>query len=198
MRLVALGDSITAGTAGSTWLTYLDPPPVYVHNAGIGGNTTTQMLARLTTDVLAYSPTDVTIMGGTNDIFGVTDMTLAAMAGSFANLASIMDQIVAAGASAWLLTIPPVEIMWDDGTSVETYNGALPALAAAHGATFIDVWAALVDGSGNWANAAWEVGDGVHPSAIGSAIIAGVVGAVLPLPSWISRHVTRYNMVPLL
>jgi lysophospholipase L1-like esterase len=43
------------------------PPMDVVYNAGIGGNTTAQMQARLQTDVLAYSPGYATLWGGTND-----------------------------------------------------------------------------------------------------------------------------------
>ena len=139
------------------------------YNAGIGGNTTAQMLARLSTDVLAHSPTDVTIMGGTNDLgLGVP------LATSLANLGAIMDGVRAAGAAAWLVTIPP---RFDLPLVVETYNAALPALAAAHGARLIDVWPLLAGPGGLWL--AGYAADGIHPDAVAATIIAGAIQGTL-------------------
>src|SRR5829696_806544 len=75
---VALGDSITIGSTPShaedSWFEQLactgDPPVRYAHNAGINGNTTAQMLARLDQDVLSRDPDTVFVLGGTNDVLG--------------------------------------------------------------------------------------------------------------------------------
>jgi len=59
-------------------------------NSGIGGNTTTQMLARIDADVKPY-PSDWVIMdGGVNDIFGGTGITLAT---TIQNLTNIFERI---------------------------------------------------------------------------------------------------------
>lgn len=63
-----------------------------LRNAGIGGNTTTQMQARMAADVLAYSP-HMTLWGGTNN--GWT--TTAHVDATFARMAAMMDTARAAG-----------------------------------------------------------------------------------------------------
>lgn len=84
---VVLGDSITyQGATWSssvqgytargfwTWARVLSHQAIdVVHNAGKGGDTTTQMLARLATDVLDYDPQLVIIMGGINNIGGLNE-----------------------------------------------------------------------------------------------------------------------------
>ena len=84
IRIVALGDSITKGArpaigkapAVSVEETFVarvqaalskDGIDAEVVNAGVSGNRTDQALSRLQKDVLALSPTYVTIMFGTND-----------------------------------------------------------------------------------------------------------------------------------
>lgn len=65
---------------------------VLLNNAGVGGNTTAQMLARIQTDVLAYSPGYCIVQGGGND---VTNGVAAAT--TIANLQAIYDILRAAG-----------------------------------------------------------------------------------------------------
>ncbi|HHX50433.1 MAG TPA: GDSL family lipase [Clostridia bacterium] len=71
MKWVCLGDSITYGypfgpeeswvslIGHATGLTFL--------NKGVNGETTGEMLHRFTSDVLALQPTDLIVLGGTND-----------------------------------------------------------------------------------------------------------------------------------
>jgi lysophospholipase L1-like esterase len=61
-----------------------------VKNSGIGGNTTTQMLARIDTDVKPYASDWVIMDGGVNDIFAASGITLAT---TIANLTAIFDKI---------------------------------------------------------------------------------------------------------
>jgi lysophospholipase L1-like esterase len=159
MRLVTLGDSHTApfNLCGPGWPTVLTRP--VTHNAGIGGDQTHQMLARLSTDVLAYDPTDVAIMGGTNDIDATRPLV-----DILAYLGAIIDAVQAGGANAWLLTIPPNTTY---PSEVAALNAALPALAAAHGAHLIDVAALLTP----WSTFSCE---GIHANAQGAALIAFV------------------------
>jgi lysophospholipase L1-like esterase len=178
MRLVALGDSITAPSGGQfgnpcgrSWTTFLTLPLADFHNAGVAGNTTAQMLARLSPDVLAYHPTDVTILGGVNDLYQDYTYHDVPLQDSLANLGSTIGQIEAAGATAWLLTIPP----WWAGHAapVEAYNAALRGLAAAHGARLIDIWPLLAGPGGDWIPG--YSCDDSHPTNAGAAIIAGAV-----------------------
>lgn len=197
MRLVTLGDSITAATngCGDGWPTFLTMPLDYFYNAGIGGTTTTQAIARLDADVLAHTPTDVVVMLGTNDLYGGHDTTPEQMAWVVANIGTILDSITAAGAKAWLLTIPPAEGGWDDGTAVQTYNAAMATTAAAHDATLIDVWSWLATGS-DWVDESY-VCDGIHPTAAGAAVIASRVQAAL-YPVAGNPTMKRHNMAAFL
>ena len=56
---------------GDPWPTRLDAEDARLrlaHNAGIPGNLTSEMLARLNKDVFAYNPSVLFILGGTNDL----------------------------------------------------------------------------------------------------------------------------------
>ncbi|NLC77081.1 MAG: GDSL family lipase [Clostridia bacterium] len=71
MLFVCLGDSITYGYPygpASSWV-YLSQASVNVTlvNKGHNGDTLGDMLSRFKSDVLALTPTDVLVMGGTND-----------------------------------------------------------------------------------------------------------------------------------
>src|SRR5688500_7823750 len=69
-RVVFMGDSIT-----DSWkLNEYFPNATYV-NRGISGQTTSQMLLRFRSDVLALQPKVVVIFAGTNDIAGNTGPT---------------------------------------------------------------------------------------------------------------------------
>jgi len=70
-----------------------------IKNAGIGGNTTTQMLARIQADVLSYNPGWCFVLGGVND---ASANTLASV--TIANLDSIYTQLSAAGIRVVALT----------------------------------------------------------------------------------------------
>ena len=78
-KIVCFGDSLTEGY-GAGWLFPVDRSKSYpaflqskvnasVVNAGISGDTTSDALARLDTDVLSINPQMVIILLGTNDYF---------------------------------------------------------------------------------------------------------------------------------
>jgi acyl-CoA thioesterase-1 len=190
MRLITLGDSITAvgpNPCGVGWPTQLTLPLDFFRNAGVGGNVTGRMLERLQRDVLAYKPTDVTIMAGTNDVNrGV------AISVSLANLATIIDRVHATGARAWLLTIPPWEGNWGTASirSIITFNAALRKLAKDHHAKLIDTWEAVAGPDGGWANDLFTC-EGVHPTAKGAAAITLAVQRALLPPTVVPtvRHI---------
>jgi lysophospholipase L1-like esterase len=86
---VAFGDSLTEGMTYPLWFSQSlarvgRPTPEWV-NAGVGGNTSGQMLARLDRDVLAHSPQFVFFNCGINDL----------MKGEEAEIASNVETILA-------------------------------------------------------------------------------------------------------
>ena len=83
----------------------------FVCNAGIGGNTTSQMLSRFNTDVLPYAPDELWGEGGIND-YALSEETTKA------NLTSIFDLADANGIYVRWCTISPLE------TGHATFNAA--------------------------------------------------------------------------
>jgi lysophospholipase L1-like esterase len=164
-RLVTLGDSIThRGTWPATAATSANL--VLVRNAGVDFNTTTQMLARVDTDVLAYGPDVVTILGGTNDrAHGVKAST------AMANLGKIIDRLHEYNIRVVLITMPP------NTGSVSAWNTAIKKLAASKGAAVADIFPALANSRGGWASGMTV--DGVHPSAAGYARMSPIIAAAL-------------------
>ena len=79
----------------------------YVRNAGAGGHTSGQLLARLDRDVLAYRPTTVVLMVGTNDRLNSRKLTSAA--DYRRNIEHLVERIEKAGADILLVTPPPCE-----------------------------------------------------------------------------------------
>lgn len=110
VKIVCLGDSITGiyyHTGGRrAWPEVLQhilrerypQTPLKVINAGISGNTTTDALARLETDVLAPAPHLVVIKLGLNDVVRTSPEAFTA------NLRLIVQQIRQRGAEVVLLT----------------------------------------------------------------------------------------------
>lgn len=163
-QVILFGDSLTANnnpnngtstpatditrvqdTGWFTWMNLSAGSPLFVvANAGIPGNTTTQMLARLQTDVLAIPSGHVTLMAGTNDIGGGV-----ALATITANLQSIADQIRAAGRFLHFFT-PPANITFaGNATQREKLSAVIVWIraycAANAGCQFYDAYTPLVD-----------------------------------------------------
>jgi len=101
---VALGDSLTAWP-DTPWPTRLGcgRPGLsgLIHNAGVPGNTTAQMRARLTKDVYDYKPNVLFVLGGTNDLgFGISGSV------TIANLRAIIVGAKAHGITVIMLRRP--------------------------------------------------------------------------------------------
>ena len=163
-QVILFGDSITCnnnpnnGTStpatditkvqDTGWFTWLNlgagAPLQVVANAGIPGNTTTQMLARLQSDVLAIASGHVTLMGGTNDIGGGVALSTIT-----ANLQSIADQIRASGRFLHFFT-PPANITFAGNATQREKLSALILwirnyCANNTGCQFYDAYTPLVD-----------------------------------------------------
>lgn len=170
--VVALGDSITYG--------YPDPAAGWVAalglvNAGVPGERTDQMLARLQ-GVLAMHPRRVLIMGGTNDLEqGVALVRIVA------NLRAMVDDVRAGRAEAVLLTIAPrSERRWAGPT--DALNDGIRTLAASEGIRLVDVHAVLAGPGGTFADGLSV--DGIHPTPAGYALIAALIrGSITSSPS---------------
>ncbi len=108
--VVVLGDSLTApiGDPNNTaqdWFATAneDANLQLIGNAGVGGETTEQILSRVDRDVLALAPEWTTVLAGTNDVFqGIDAATIEA------NLSLIYDKLAFTNVGIIAFTIPPL------------------------------------------------------------------------------------------
>lgn len=206
--IVMFGDSTTATRAGAVQKVYAQRvnealqsigSSMGVHNAGIGGNTTTQALARLGKDVLAHKPRVVVIQFGINDSCVDVWKTPPAteprvpLATYEANLRALIADVRKAGAKPILMTTNPIR--WTpklkdlygkppyrpdavDGFEqpmLPRYNDTVRKLAAELNVPLIDVRAAY--------DKAESIDDllldGMHPNDRGHQLVAEMLVPVI-------------------
>ncbi len=195
-NVVALGDSVTWGVRGDgsvkasdTFVSVLErslaKSRAHVINAGIGGNTSSQMLARLDHDVLAYRPRLVILMAGLNDAAYVDGGPVArteprvALAVYSRNLAEIIRRVRAAGAEVLLTTPNPMtprypyaNFGWYKGKDINSalvgYVDAVRAVSREQHVTLVDIYRDYT----SWKGYEATLPDGIHPDPKGHALIA--------------------------
>lgn len=100
-----------------------------VVNAGVGSNTTDMMVSRFDTDVLAYGPTHINLLGGINDIRYAAAVSAEACAkaraNAFENLKWMVRRSIQYGAVPILCMVPPVR---SDETAYAIVNQNIVAL----------------------------------------------------------------------
>ena len=174
--VVFMGDSITEG--------WFDKRPAFFKagrvDRGISGQTTSQMVLRMMSDVVALRPRVVHILGGANDIAGntgpmsaqMTENNIRAM-GDIAQrhgIKVIMGSVLPAAKFPWAPQIETVQ-------AIAELNRRLERVAGQIGATWVDYNPVLNDGQGGMkAGLAY---DGVHPSEAGYDAMATVIEPVL-------------------
>ena len=176
--VAAVGDSITARYR----LSYSYPDllgrwrGIPVHNFGVSGDTTAQMLDRLA-DVLDSGPTPqvVVILGGTNDIArGMpVDETLR-------NLQRIAERVRDSGRRPVLVCPPPSGAFHLD--RAEALRAGLRDYARAQGFTFVDPWPAMEDPARRgWSRPELAL-DVLHPNEQGQYVLAEQIARALGWP----------------
>ena len=174
--IVFMGDSIT-----ELWN---DKRPGFFSagrvDRGIGGQTSSQMVLRMFSDVVALKPKAVHIMAGTNDIAGNTGTMTARMTED--NIRAMIDIAQRHGIKVLLAPIPPAaSFPWR--SEVETrpriaeINKWLEKYARQVGATWVDYRPVLDDGNG--AMKQGLASDGVHPTEAGYDAMATVIEPIL-------------------
>ena len=170
---VALGDSLTAWPA-NPWpsrLAKVDPHLQLVHNAGVVGNLTSEMRARLSRDVLAYKPDALLVMGGTNDLaYGVGQATI------IANLRAIVTTAKAHGIRVFLMTIPP-DAYPHMVARINSLNANILHLALVLNVRSIDIHRPLTSSAGTYISR--YTSDGLHFSNLGAQVVANTIYARL-------------------
>lgn len=193
-RVIAIGDSITKGDRTSDnaggppstntgydplwWAQFLsDQAILYFRNAGVGGDTSAGVLARLHPDVIAYSPAVAVVSVGTNDI--ASSVSLASYA---SNISEIVQELRRVGIIPVLGTIPPR----NDTTSAEDtlnklteqYNFWLRMFASRAGISLVDYHKVLVNPvTGGFVKD--NFADGVHPNSVGAIKMGQALSDVL-------------------
>jgi lysophospholipase L1-like esterase len=182
---VFIGDSITAfgnavevsqsQTYGWGWTAqavFLSAGRIeQLYNAGVPGQTSAQVAARFSTDVLAYGPAAVNIMAGTDDATNPT-FSAANLASTVSSLKSMIDQAKAAGIQPILCTIPPRGDAVNYNQNAQMINGAIHKLAQAEKILLVDFYSILVDPTTGVYKSGYDLGDGIHPSAAAAKAMA--------------------------
>jgi len=174
--IVFMGDSIT-----ELWH---DKRPGFFTSGridrGIGGQTSSQMVLRMISDVVALKPKAVHIMAGTNDIAGNTGPMTPEMTKD--NIRAMVDIAQRHGIRVLLAPIPPAaSFPWRAGLetrkSIAAMNVWLKHFARDTRSTWVDYWPVLDDGTG--AMKPGLASDGVHPTEAGYDAMATVIEPVL-------------------
>jgi lysophospholipase L1-like esterase len=135
---------------------------------GISGQTTSQMVLRMMSDVVALKPRAVHVMGGTNDIAGNTGPMTARM--SVNNVRAMTDIAQRHGIKVIIASVPPAaSFPWaprvQSRVAIAELNRRLKRMALETRSSWIDYHSVLDDGTN-----AMKPGlatDGVHPSEAG-------------------------------
>jgi acyl-CoA thioesterase-1 len=181
ISLVCLGDSLTAGYGATTpgvddktksYPAYLqNKVNIPVINAGISGDTTSQALLRINTDVLTENPRIVIIELGANDLF-----QRIPLATTKDNLQKIIDLINDGNRKIYIAKFYTEEVAramadefgiknydWQTGL-INQYDTMFDTLASSNNAELIDdIW------NGIWGK---YMSDTVHPNAKGYELMA--------------------------
>ena len=215
LKIVCIGDSLTYHTNTYICQTNLLWPALLqartghtIINKGISGNTSAEMLARFTTDVIANSPDYCIIECGGNDPMNWDTGTMGRIE-QMADLCranSIIPLIMCCNpqfmsaqwannwagitpGSAWLAAHPgktDFNKVWEDTAYLPATRAAEQAYCAAQGIKYIDIYTPMLSGGTNntayyapWRDAANSVTDFVHPNAAGNELIYSLVVAKL-------------------
>jgi lysophospholipase L1-like esterase len=183
--VVFLGDSITEG--------WFDKRPGFFTagrvDRGIGGQTTSQMVLRMFSDVVALKPKAVHLMAGTNDIAGNTGPMTPEMTQN--NFRAMSDIAARHGIKLLLAPIPPAAgFPWrpdlETRAPIAAMNAWLKRFARESSVIWVDYWQVLDDGTG--AMKPSLASDGVHPTEAGYDAMATVIEPVLQRMFGVARR----------
>lgn len=182
MRVVCIGDSITAGQYvdfAVAWPSLLSGFEVIPR--GVSGETTRQGLERFPRDVQEREPDVVLIQYGLNDCTrwetdnGLCRVSLAAFE---ANLGEMVTRVENVGATPMLLSLTPTLKTLAFQNDARMYDGAIRHVARRTGARLIDVAVWLFADPERYL-----LEDGVHLNEIGHKVYAcGVQDALMRVP----------------
>lgn len=178
---VALKTNLLDDRSYFNWLNIIMGQPfTLLRNAGLAGEKTDQIYARIDTDVLPFMPDYCFVLGGINDVSnGVSAATIKA------NLQAIYQKLLNAGITVVALSIMPYGSGHASYTTANTQtlldvNDWIKRFCAATaGMIFVDAFAAIVNPTGAGAAASGMLYDNLHPAPKGALAIATAAKAVL-------------------
>lgn len=149
-------------------------------NRGISGQTTPQMLARFSQDVIALKPAAVVILAGINDIAENTgpisldsifkNIVLMVKSAQQQKIRVIMCSVLPANGFPWNTRIDPKE-------KITALNHRLRNFAKENQISFADYYPAMVDTKGGIK--AGFADDGVHPNSSGYQVMKPILQAAI-------------------
>lgn len=160
----------------------LNAVPIEVVPAGVSGNRSNDMLARLQSDVLVHRPNWMLLSCGVNDVLKGKDGV--PLEDYKKNITSIVAQAQAAGIKVILLTATMVYEDPDNGENRQLagYNAFLRGLAADNGCLLVDVNADMLERVKAFRSTLDGAEprdiftkDGVHPNGSGDILMAEAV-----------------------
>ena len=175
-QIIFIGDSITDLCPLDDY--YFDLP-LACYNRGIGGDTTEGVLDRLQVSIFDLMPSKVVLMIGTNDVNGGKSEEYIVN-----NYAKIVKEIKEGvpNVELYCMSIIPqnkdMESYSDVDTTannikIQSINGKIKGLSEEQGATYIDLYPALLGKEGNLDKAYSD--DGLHLNAEGFAVWSGIL-----------------------
>ncbi|GAB3585545.1 hypothetical protein GCM10027445_63180 [Amycolatopsis endophytica] len=145
--VVGAGASMTQGTLGGDWIGALRGRPEFAGhefvNAGVNGNTSADLLARVETDIVACAPAAVMILVGTNDVRNGTP--LDQYRDNLAAIVATLQQRTTARIA--LMSLPPLgeDLDTEINHSLAGYNAAIRDTAAQSGVDYLPVHERMVE-----------------------------------------------------
>lgn len=148
-----------------------------VKNAGVSGNTSAQMLARIDTDVIPFKSDWVFFNCGVNDFFGEGRLLVDVQA----DVVAIVSRLLSDGRKILLFNCPPQVSSRSGFTAAKSqacaqYNNWLAGFASSRtGVVLADIYSSFV----NWSDttnagavADYFANDGIHLSTLGEIVAA--------------------------
>ncbi len=170
-----------------------------MHNAGIGGNTTAQMAARVQTDVIPYAPQFCFVAVGSPNDYGSGPGTFAY---SQANVLSIITQLLRVGITPVLVSVLPYDTTPAYAAVIDKLNAWGAEYAARNGLIYINTHRAVVDPATGLYLAACTT-DGTHLTRVGARLVGQAVATAMsailpPAPIFLSDYSVgaRFNLIP--
>jgi lysophospholipase L1-like esterase len=193
IRIVCLGDSVTKAvrpgvTADETFCAVLEQQlrasgrDVDVINAGIGGNTTADGLARFEIDVLAREPNFVVIMFGLNDSWIDDGQSRSRLTVDQyrSNLATMVQRLRDRGVETILMTPnPAIAPTYPAARNVtlKPYVNAVRQLAHREQLPLVDVYRRFAEMAIEGVDLNSHFTDAMHPNPAGQKLIADMLVA---------------------